>query len=106
MSWFDILPEDIAQQQIYWENSNRRRAWRMHQAGLTYKQIGERLGISGQRACEMAKRFNDKKSPAERYLEHSTDIMKLAGLLHAYNYARLRNVLLYKKWVHAEKDDD
>ncbi len=67
VNWFDILPWDIARQQVGWER--HRLAARMHDAGFIYAEVGRRLGVSEARAQQMGTDIrNRRRSPVERWL--------------------------------------
>ena len=71
-SWADVVPANVAVAQRTWEWN--RKAWRMRSIGMTYREIGERLGVSVGRARQRVEWFERKyinskaKNPVEKYL--------------------------------------
>jgi hypothetical protein len=83
VSWSDVLPSPIARQQGVWERAQS--ALRMRQAGLTYRAIGERLGISGSMA-----RLLTPKARRERHLYRIPVVLYFAETHDIERLARMR----------------
>ena len=71
IDWSELLDNPVTvQRQIQWER--RTTALAMHKAGLTYREIGERMGVSRTRAAQMVWRasrpWKNQVSPAEAFM--------------------------------------
>lgn len=71
-NWADVLPFDVARAQHGYER--RRAAVHMRELGMTYREVGEKLGVGKERAREMVgKQIKEygtgKRSPIELYLD-------------------------------------
>lgn len=68
-NWADIVPENVAREQVRWERA--RAAYQMRQAGLTWKEIACRLDLSLDWAKASYFRWRNGKygflSPVEEY---------------------------------------
>lgn len=80
--WTDRLPLLVAEMQVALER--REGVLRMRRAGLNYREIGERLGVSATRARQLIDRADrDRdKSPVQKFFDDGRDIEKLAGPTH------------------------
>lgn len=67
MNWLDVLPHVIAKEQIAFERGAR--IVRARDAGAKFTEIGPRLGITAQRASQIAAkhRRRGQRPPIERY---------------------------------------
>jgi hypothetical protein len=73
--WRDRVPLDVAFEQVRWER--RERCIRARRAGLTYKAIGQLLGLSGWYVSTII--FEpDRTPPVQRYFDRRGDIADLA----------------------------
>jgi hypothetical protein len=68
VDWLSLVPERVAHEQMLWERCAT--AAEMRRAGLTYKRIGECLGVTGGRARQLTARAEHDAaflSPVEEY---------------------------------------
>ncbi len=56
-------------------NDRQLQAFRLHKSGMTYKEIGKAIGVSGERARQLARRAEEQYLFAFRALERQTRSM-------------------------------
>lgn len=83
MEWEDVLPPLVAKAQKAYERQCQ--VLRMREAGLIYKEIGERLGVCRVRArqiAEKAKRMKKRTPPVVLYFERTAplELRVLSGI--------------------------
>ena len=74
--WQNLLPYDVAINQAGWERV--RSVKRMRLCGLTYEQVGKRIGVCAERARQLDRRPIATESPAMRWANPMSAIIEIA----------------------------
>lgn len=82
--WYQILPREVAREQLIWEREAA--VIRMRdELGFTWYRAGRHLGITHSRASQLYKRgkrkrtyYKDNASPIERYFDSPVEIVEMA----------------------------
>lgn len=102
IDWSELIDDpDTVQRQIRWERCSTARA--MSDAGLTYREIGERMGLSKGRVGQLVQRAWRRKpgavSPAEAYMnaelhKEVQDLVSHKVALKPFQYLKIDYLLL------------